>query len=45
VAEPDGSLKLYWGGADTVMCMGTATLSELVDLCLTQSRPPLSNSA
>lgn len=45
VAEPDGSLKLYWGGADTVMCMGTATISELVDLCLTQPRPPLSHSA
>jgi predicted GH43/DUF377 family glycosyl hydrolase len=44
VDEPDGSIKLYWGGADTVMCVGTATISELVDLCLTQPRPPFPNS-
>lgn len=41
VPEEDGTLKLYWGGADTVMCAGTAVIDELVDLCLTQSRPPL----
>jgi predicted GH43/DUF377 family glycosyl hydrolase len=38
VAEDDGTLKLYWGGADTVMCAGTAVIDELVDLCLTNSR-------
>lgn len=39
VAEDDGTLKIYWGGADKVMCVGTANIDELVDLCLTGSRP------
>jgi len=39
VPEEDGTLKLYWGGADTVMCVGTANINELVELCLTDSRP------
>ena len=41
VPEEDGTLKLYWGGADTVMCVGTANISDLVDLCLNNSRKPL----
>ncbi len=41
VAEDDGTLKLYWGGADKVMCAGTAVIDELTELCLTDSRPPL----
>jgi predicted GH43/DUF377 family glycosyl hydrolase len=41
VAEDDGSVKIYWGGADTVMCVGTAQISDLVDLCLHKSRPAL----
>jgi predicted GH43/DUF377 family glycosyl hydrolase len=40
VAEDDGSVKIYWGGADTVMCAGTARLDDLVDLCINNSRPP-----
>ncbi|HDR51884.1 MAG TPA: glycosidase, partial [Mariniphaga anaerophila] len=32
VPEDDGTLKLYWGGADTVMCVGTANIAELVEL-------------
>ena len=40
VPEDDGTLKLYWGGADTVMCAGTANISDLVDLCLNNSRKP-----
>ena len=39
VAEDDGTLKIYWGGADTVMCAGTARISDLVELCLTRPRP------
>jgi len=39
VAEPDGTVKIYWGGADTVMCVGEANISELVALCLDHSRP------
>jgi len=41
VAEDDGTVKLYWGGADKVMCAGTARLDDLVDLCLNDSRPAL----
>ncbi len=41
VPENDGKVKIYWGGADTVMCAGTAHVDELVDLCLTKTRPPL----
>jgi len=40
VPEEDGTLKLYWGGADKVVCAGTAVIDELVQLCLTDSRPP-----
>ncbi|MBU4484074.1 glycoside hydrolase family 130 protein [bacterium] len=41
VPEPDGTVKIYWGGADTVMCVGTAKIDELVDLCLNHSREPI----
>jgi len=39
VAEQDGTVKLYWGGADTVMCAGEANISDLVTLCLEHGRP------
>lgn len=42
VPEEDGSVKIYWGGADSVMCVGTAKIEDLVNLCLNNSRPPLS---
>ncbi len=38
VDEPDGTIKLYWGGADKVMCVGTAVKDELVDMCINNSR-------
>jgi predicted GH43/DUF377 family glycosyl hydrolase len=41
VPEDDGTVKIYWGGADSVMCVGTAVIDELVALCLSFSRPPL----
>lgn len=41
VPEDDGTLKIYWGGADTVMCAGTARIKDLVDMCLTNPRKPL----
>jgi predicted GH43/DUF377 family glycosyl hydrolase len=41
VPEDDGSVKIYWGGADTVMCVGTADLNDLVNHCLNTSRNPL----
>jgi len=40
VPEPDGTVKIYWGGADTVMCAGEADISEIVDLCLERPREP-----
>jgi predicted GH43/DUF377 family glycosyl hydrolase len=41
IPEPDGSVKIYWAGADNVMCVGTANIDDLVELCLTDSRPAL----
>lgn len=40
VAEEDGTLKLYWGGADSVMCAGVARIDDLVALCRSHPRPP-----
>jgi len=31
-------VKIYWGGADTVMCVGEANVADLVALCLQHSR-------
>jgi len=39
VEDDDGGVKIYWGGADTVMCAGSARLDDLVDLCINNSRP------
>ncbi|MEA3444071.1 MAG: glycoside hydrolase family 130 protein [Bacteroidota bacterium] len=41
VPEDDGSVKIYWGGADKVMCVGTAGINDLVDHCLLNSRKAL----
>ena len=41
IAEDDGTVKIYWGGADSVMCVGTAKIEDLVALCRDQGRPPL----
>jgi len=41
VDDKDGTLKIYWGGADTVMCVGTAYIDDLINLCLNKSRPAL----
>lgn len=41
IPEDDGSVKIYWGGADSVMCVGQANISDLVDLCLKKSRKPM----
>lgn len=38
VPESDGSVKIYWGGADSVMCVGSAKINELVDLCINSPR-------
>ena len=41
VPEDDGTVKIYWGGADTVMCVGTAMIDDLVSDCLFASRTPM----
>ena len=33
VDEPDGQVKIYYGGADTVQCLATTTVNDLVDAC------------
>ncbi len=38
VPESDGTVKIYWGAADTVMCVGEANLSDLVALCQDHGR-------
>ncbi|MBP2644163.1 MAG: Beta,4-mannooligosaccharide phosphorylase [Firmicutes bacterium] len=39
ILENNGIVKIYWGAADSVMCVGTANINDLVDLCLNHSRP------
>ena len=34
IAEEDGTVKIYYGASDTVECVATAKLSDLVNLCL-----------
>ena len=41
VPEDDGTIKIYYGAADTVMCVATARIDELVDLCLNDARPAM----
>ncbi|HVZ39238.1 MAG TPA: glycoside hydrolase family 130 protein [Candidatus Kapabacteria bacterium] len=41
IHEIDDTVKLYWGGADSVMCVGTAYIDDLVNLCLKHPRAPL----
>ncbi len=33
IVEPDGEVKIYYGGADTRMCLATAQLDDLIDFC------------
>lgn len=41
IPEADGTVKIYWGGADSVMCVGSAKIDELVDLCIKNARKSL----
>lgn len=34
VAEEDGKAKIYYGAADTVECLATAHIDDLIELCL-----------
>lgn len=33
IPEPDGQLKIYYGAADTCICLGFADIGELIDRC------------
>jgi len=33
IPEDDGTVKIYYGGADYVQCVATAKLSDLIDAC------------
>ena len=33
ILEPDGEVKIYYGASDTVECLATATVDELLALC------------
>jgi predicted GH43/DUF377 family glycosyl hydrolase len=41
VPEKDGTVKIYWGAADTVMCVGSARINDLVLLCCKSGRSPI----
>ena len=41
VPEDDGTVKIYWGGADKVMNVGVSRIEALVDRCLQDARPPM----
>ncbi len=41
VPEDNGTVKIYWGGANTVMLRGTEVVDDLVQLCLSDLRLPL----
>jgi predicted GH43/DUF377 family glycosyl hydrolase len=41
IPEKDNTLKIYWGGADSVMCVGTANISELIRQCINSARPSI----
>jgi predicted GH43/DUF377 family glycosyl hydrolase len=42
ILEENGIVKIYWGAADSVMCVGTAKIEDLINLCLNHSRPAMS---
>ncbi|QCT03404.1 endo-1,4-beta-xylanase [Paenibacillus algicola] len=37
ILEDDGEVKIYYGASDTVECVATADVDDLVKLCLEQS--------
>jgi beta-1,4-mannooligosaccharide/beta-1,4-mannosyl-N-acetylglucosamine phosphorylase len=34
ILESDGEVKIYYGSADTVECLATAHIDDLIKLCL-----------
>ena len=40
ILEDSGEVKIYYGAADTVECLATASVNELLDACLNSCFPP-----
>ena len=40
IVEPDGEVKVYYGAADTSICVATGTLNQLILSCLESSPTP-----
>ncbi|MDP6379803.1 MAG: glycoside hydrolase family 130 protein [Phycisphaerae bacterium] len=40
ILEESGELKIYYTGADTVICLATASIDELAEACLADGPPP-----
>ena len=36
IPEPDGTVKIYYGGADYVQCLATAKLDDLIEICFNE---------
>ncbi len=45
IAQADGTVRIYWGAADSVMCVGSARIDDLIQLCLHHSRPALASTS
>ncbi len=39
IPESDGSIKIYYGAADTCICLATARIVDLIDACLNGVKP------
>ncbi len=38
ILEDDGTVKIYYGAADTVQCLAFADVNELIDSCTREGR-------
>ena len=43
ILEPNGELKVYYGAADTCICLATAQIDELINACLKGIKPNRKN--
>jgi len=41
ILEDDGELKVYYGAADQVICLASAPVSQLINLCLAGRTEPI----
>jgi predicted GH43/DUF377 family glycosyl hydrolase len=41
IVETDGEVKVYYGGADTAICVATCSLEELIDSCFQKPEFPV----